>query len=547
MRQSLAVPALATPVPARRFGLGARLAAVVACAMLPALILVALWADERRQAAVEAAEHWTQEAAKDAATEHAAFYHQVRATLEMLSIAPAVRHGDAERCNELLVETQRRRAWMGAAWLVEADGTVVCATDPTAAPPAIDAAARARMAAEEFDLSDVHDASGMPVLLAAMRVPAVAGGRHMIVETRIGLDALTHLATLAEAPDAGVIISVDRGGHALTTTAGVTGIPAPGQHIADHPVVRALLRASGQPIVGAVHDGITRIFTSAVVPGWGATVIVGIGQDTVLATSGRSLTAALAVGMFVLLLTAGISWLTADRLIMRFVRVVRDAAVQMAAGATGRRAEVGNAPREIRDLAAAFNDMTERLESLALHDQLTGLPNRRYLNSRLAEMTRVRMPLALMIVDADDFKLINDGHGHAVGDAVLKAIAERLLAAVGDDGFCARIGGDEFVVVVTASNDNAVRLRAIAASERIRKLLGDPVVYEGHRLMVTATIGVAVHDNGVADLIELFHNADRALYAAKAAGRNCTVLFDGTQPDVISQRREMRASRIVAA
>jgi diguanylate cyclase (GGDEF)-like protein len=227
---------------------------------------------------------------------------------------------------------------------------------------------------------------------------------------------------------------------------------------------------------------------------------------------------------------------------------VRDAAVAMADGAMGRRAEVGRAPREVRDLASAFNRMTERLEKLALHDQLTGLPNRRYLGARLMDMEQAGTAMAVMVLDADNFKEINDRHGHAVGDVVLKTLSDRLQTAVGEDGFCARVGGDEFVVVIAGMEANSLPLRLLAVAERVRATILAPVEYEGKVLTMTSSIGAAVRDANVADLFELFHNADRALYAAKAAGRNTLVMFDGSQPDTVATDRSgVRSSRTAAA
>ena len=187
------------------------------------------------------------------------------------------------------------------------------------------------------------------------------------------------------------------------------------------------------------------------------------------------------------------------------------------------------------------------VEQLALHDQLTGLPNRRYLGSRLADIAKAATPMAVMLVDADRFKQINDLHGHAVGDIVLKALADRLTGAIGDDGFCSRVGGDEFAIVVLGTDVRTLPLRLLAVSERVRAALSVPVEFEGNSLIVTGSIGAAIRDAAVTDFIQLFHNADRALYAAKAAGRNCVVVFDGTQPDAVPEGDGVRTMRTAAA
>jgi diguanylate cyclase (GGDEF)-like protein len=203
-------------------------------------------------------------------------------------------------------------------------------------------------------------------------------------------------------------------------------------------------------------------------------------------------------------------------------------------------------PREVRELADAFNRMTERLEHLALHDQLTGLPNRRYLDAFLGDLRRTRVPYAVMVLDVDGFKPINDHHGHAVGDSILSALAERMRKTVSADGFCARVGGDEFVIVVTGHAHAVLPLRVIVLGERIRESAAVPVSLDGKTLSVTSSIGIALGDNPAGDPTEMFRNADRALYAAKASGRNRLVVFDGTQPDVVVEHHDRGNARSAA-
>jgi len=526
------------------FGLGARIAVVVALAAIPAAIFLGIWVESQRRVALDEARQWTQRMAELTAERHADFYRAIHSTLEMLAISPSVKRADATGCTELLQETQRRRPWMGNAWVVDGSGRVVCDTDAST-PPALDSGARADMADDGFGLSDVMSADGEPTLLAAMNITSRDGPLHMIVESRIRFADLEDAAALPEQRTAGVVIAVDRKGQALSYTGHHEHV---GKMVTNHPTLQQAVTNIGDSVEGAAHDGIDRVFSAAVVPEWGATVIVGIGRDTVISTSQRSLLTGLGMALSILLLTGGIGWLSADWLIMRSVRVVRDAASAMAEGAFGRRAEVGwGAPLEIRQLAAAFNRMIERLEQLALHDQLTGLPNRRYLGSRLADIAKAATPMAVMLVDADRFKQINDLHGHAVGDIVLKALADRLTGAIGDDGFCSRVGGDEFAIVVLGTDVRTLPLRLLAVSERVRAALSVPVEFEGNSLIVTGSIGAAIRDAAVTDFIQLFHNADRALYAAKAAGRNCAVVFDGTQPDAVPEGDGVRTMRTAAA
>jgi diguanylate cyclase (GGDEF)-like protein/PAS domain S-box-containing protein len=185
----------------------------------------------------------------------------------------------------------------------------------------------------------------------------------------------------------------------------------------------------------------------------------------------------------------------------------------------------------------------KRVEYTAMHDALTGLPNRRYLDEVLAEHA-VNFPAgeraALLHVDLDHFKQINDTMGHPAGDAVLIHAAEVLRRAVGPEDFVARVGGDEFVVVcrrAAVSQDlNADRLSQLA--ERIIAGVKEPILYEGHVCRCGASVGIAIDTDKVADPMRLLVNADIALYRAKAQGRNRHQFFNASlQSEIVRTKR----------
>jgi diguanylate cyclase (GGDEF)-like protein/PAS domain S-box-containing protein len=163
----------------------------------------------------------------------------------------------------------------------------------------------------------------------------------------------------------------------------------------------------------------------------------------------------------------------------------------------------------------------EQLSYLAHHDVLTGLPNRALLDERLDhELQRARRMghgLALMFIDLDGFKTINDSLGHAAGDQLLQAVGHRLQASIRDVDTAARLGGDEFVVVMT---DLVNPEDAAVLAEKLLALLAAPVDIDGRPVTVSASIGVAVHPEDGADRGTLMMAADSAMYAAKAHGRN---------------------------
>jgi diguanylate cyclase (GGDEF)-like protein/PAS domain S-box-containing protein len=169
-----------------------------------------------------------------------------------------------------------------------------------------------------------------------------------------------------------------------------------------------------------------------------------------------------------------------------------------------------------------------KLLKLAQHDPLTGLPNRMYLQNRLPQVLKKVVAsdrlLAVIYVDIDHFKDINDSRGHGSGDQLLQIVAQRLRAAIGAHDLVARMGGDEFVVIgsllpnLDAVNHLAALLRAAVRA---------PVIIEGEPLTVTASLGLALCPRDGHDLETLLKRADIALYSAKEAGRDCYRVFAG--------------------
>jgi len=174
-----------------------------------------------------------------------------------------------------------------------------------------------------------------------------------------------------------------------------------------------------------------------------------------------------------------------------------------------------------------FRDITdrklaeERVQFLAYYDALTGLPNRTLLQDRLAKALagarRRKDKVAILFLDLDRFKDINDSLGHSVGDLLLQEVAERLKTWAREQDTVARVGGDEFLIVLTGLKDVA---DAAVATERIVNLMTAGFVVRGHPVNVSCSIGVSIFPEHSADCETLIKNADAAMYSAKENGRN---------------------------
>ncbi|HTY48446.1 MAG TPA: EAL domain-containing protein [Steroidobacteraceae bacterium] len=200
-------------------------------------------------------------------------------------------------------------------------------------------------------------------------------------------------------------------------------------------------------------------------------------------------------------------------------------------------------PHAAGQVLVIVRDITERKQTearihrLAYHDPLTGLPNRawigEHLERALAEAAERNRGLALMFVDLDQFKRINDTLGHATGDALVQQVGQRLQRALeGTEadgrvargrGCLARVGGDEFVIVISGQISCA---DAEYVAQRIQAAITRPFEHGGHQLVVTPSIGIALYPEHGADAQTLLKNADAAMYEAKASGRNQYQFFN---------------------
>ena len=269
------------------------------------------------------------------------------------------------------------------------------------------------------------------------------------------------------------------------------------------------------------------------------------------------------IALVALLTSLGIAALLARRLAAAALRPIHQlthAARAFGSGHLGHRVAVDSSA-ELQEMAQTFNGMAEalqeqhrQLETLAFTDSLTGIANRALFEDRarhaINRSLRTTEPLAVLMIDLDDFKLVNDGLGHSSGDELIVLAAQRISEATRPSDTVARLGGDEFAVLLESVGglDDA-----LGAAERIRRLFDTPFDLDGADVVVSASIGIALALAPV-DADELLRRADLAMYRVKESGKDGTAFFDSAMEeravdrlDVLSAlRKAIERSELVA-
>jgi diguanylate cyclase (GGDEF)-like protein len=220
---------------------------------------------------------------------------------------------------------------------------------------------------------------------------------------------------------------------------------------------------------------------------------------------------------------------------------LRQAYAELEQRVAARTSELADTNRELRDQISVRERIEYKLKHEALHDTLTGLPNRSQLLAKLGlSLARFQADeaqgFAVLFLDLDRFKVVNDSVGHLVGDELLKEAARRIQRCIRDPDMVARLGGDEFAIVVDhlhGSDD------AVTVAERVIRALSEPMRIAGKELYTSASIGIAHADPRYRKPEELLRDADVAMYRAKAAGRQRFALFDEHLHEVALRQLEL--------
>jgi len=203
---------------------------------------------------------------------------------------------------------------------------------------------------------------------------------------------------------------------------------------------------------------------------------------------------------------------------------------------------------ELEDTIVKRKIIEKKLAYGSLHDALTGLPNRLFLSNQVSKLLSssksdvpsinndVENNFALLFLDLDRFKLINDSLGHHVGDVFLQKVSEKLTSCLRKGDIVVRLGGDEFCILMASINSAKA---AINLASRILKALKEPVIVNKHSLITSASIGIRLANTQNANADEILADADAAMYQAKHLGKNCFCLFDSYIKKIVTNRMTM--------
>ncbi|HUL93716.1 MAG TPA: diguanylate cyclase [Burkholderiales bacterium] len=408
-----------------------------------------------------------------------------------------------------------------------------------------------RFAVGEYQIGRVTGQAGInfgfPVKDAENRIRAVAFA---------GLD-LENLGKMAEAtplPPEGILSVIDVKGTILSRK------PALKEHVGhklwNAQVIESILAGSEGVLEAKGEDGVDWLLAHQVVyknpdGAFPLRVLVSVPLSRVFAEANRAMVRDL-LGITlatVFLLVA--AWFGAEWFMLRKFRALLQAAERMRGGDLKARTGIRHGKEELSQLAEAFDDMADalqrrekELQEQAISDPLTGLYNRRYLNEflprELARSGRNATPVAVILMDLDQFKRVNDSFGHEAGDIVLGAVGNLLKGKVRGSDIACRYGGEEFALILPETGAEAAARRA----EDIRVAISALEVSHGGKPLgkIAASFGIALFPDHAQDADNLMRVADIALYDAKGAGRNRVVVGQRSGAESARQRERRTGS-----
>lgn len=520
-----------------RLGIRTQLLLLIGLAAAPLLALLLLGASLQRELLAREAEHQLAKLVEDIALRHATLVHEGQSLAALLAAADVRPGPDGRGCYDFFT---RLRDYGRTGWrfsVFNRDGWLVCAGGGQsriniARQPFFREAQRGGEAVVGYYARG--RTGGSPTLPIVQPLRDATGAFDGAVLAALPLRSLREMLQDLDLPPGARLQVVDYAGNLLAERAEAGAPPlAPAEWLGhvDPLAASHVARLDGRLVV--VSDA----------GGSGLSLAVGVSEARAMAAADRRLRIDLALACVALLGVGAVVALFAERAFVRRVRRLAAVAGRLRRGDLTARSGLAERGDEIGELARGIDGMAADLESqhgrlaareaqyrhLAMHDPLTGVANRRGFMTALQLRVRVAHApggrFALLLVDLDDFKLVNDRWGHDAGDALLVAAAGRLRAAVRGRDLVARLAGDEFAVLIECGPDAEPDLAAIAA--RLVETLAEPYALACGAIDSAATLGLAICPDHARDAPALLKAADVALYEAKLAGRRTWRRFAG--------------------
>ncbi len=523
-------------------GLRGRLLQFALLAVLPALGFILYMAFHSWKLAETYTQDEAQRLVRLAATDYERLVEGTRHLLGTLSRVAVVRARNAAACNALFADLKRGYPHYANLGAIGPDGYVFCSATPLSGRTKVDDRSYFQRAVETrgFVTGDyqIGRISGKPVLVFGYPGFSASGQLEAVVFAALDLTWLNQLAANAQLPPGSSLALLDGEGTILDR------YPDPEKWIGtrqrEAPIVQTILarRAAGT-VETAGLDGTRRLYSFAPLfdtPRGGRVYLaLGIPRDVALAEVSGVLVRTLTGLAVVLVLTLIAAWYGGTFFLLRQVQALIGAARRLGTGDLSVRSNLAHTRDEFGELARSFDEMAQSLQDredraqraenavqhLAYHDPLTGLANRllliEHLKQAVIEAERHGRHIAVICFDMDRFQDVNNSLGHATGDLLLKAVAERLATCVRPGDTAARMGGDEFGVVLTdIARSDDVNLILRKFTDCFAQAFG----IGGRDLFVTVSAGITLFPLDGTDPDRLVRNAEAAMYQAVELGGN---------------------------
>lgn len=529
---------------------------LVLAAVTPALILIFYTASDQRRAAEEHVQAEALRFARIASAQQQRFIEGARQLLVALAKLPEVRHAQGDACTSAFADLLSAFPFYANLGVIDAEGMIVCSALPFNRP--LSAAHRTyfqrALATREFAVGDYQIGSitkratinfGYPVLNAR-------GGVHAVVFAAMDLAWLNHLAAEANMPVGSALTVIDRQGAVLVRYPETDGWV--GRQIGDQGFLHTVL-AQGEGVTTAREpDGVEHLvaFTPlSEVPEAGyAYVSIGIPRKAAFADADQTLRRNLVGLGLVWVLALAAAWAGCDVFLLRRVNAIVAATRRLSAGDLGARTGLPSSDSELGQLARAFDEMATSLQRQtaavahqATHDLLTQLPNRALLHDHLEQAIKLaqreQTSVALLLLDINLFKEINDTLSHRNGDLLLQQLGPRLRRVLRESDLIARLGGDEFAVLLPDADIE----QAVVVAQKVLDVFQEPFPLGEATVTVGAGIGIAIYPLHGDSADQIMQRADVAMYVAKEAGNEYFVYAaerDHYDPDRLTLISDLR-------